>query len=290
MAQKPNSTHQRVRNASGTVGSSTLGPTHVGPDCSTTRRQLFDSPVYKKGGGGTRSAILSRLATEILDTCHLHHIRLIPSHLPGLANTESDALSRQKTQDEWHLNHRVADKIFDRLGLPEIDLFASQHTHQVPIYFTLDQRDNQALGIDALAHPWEFQIMYAFHSPAILLHTIQKFRLLGGKLLLVAPYWKEAPWCPEVASMLYKQPFRLRYRNDLITNQSTGLHLSSLNRLRLTVWPFSRPQSKPRKPPQKLLNTSLYLGGDQRLSNTNPSGGPGLHGVRLRDWNQLPFL
>jgi hypothetical protein len=74
--------------------------------------------LYLKKEGGTKSAMLSRLTREILDICVSHQITLFPSHLPGLANTESDALSRCKTQEEWHLSPVVAQKIFRVFGVP----------------------------------------------------------------------------------------------------------------------------------------------------------------------------
>jgi hypothetical protein len=132
--------------------------------------------LYLKKQGGTRSSTLSSLATEVLDICHRHKICLLPSHLPGLGNTKSDALSRQKTQDEWYLNPKVAHKIFSKLGEPQIDLFASYKTAQVPTYFTLDRHDQSALGVDALANSWGFNTMYAFPPPSLILSTIQNSR------------------------------------------------------------------------------------------------------------------
>ena len=74
--------------------------THIQDILTNTVQLLMDNTftmMYLKKVGGTKSAILSRLSQEILDICNIHHIRLIPSHLPGLANTESDALSHQKS-------------------------------------------------------------------------------------------------------------------------------------------------------------------------------------------------
>ena len=234
--------------------------------------------------------MLSRLTQEILDTCAKHNITLLSSHLPGLANTTSVALSRQKSQDEWYLSPIVTRKIFAKLGCPEVDLFASKDTAQVNPYFTLDRTDKEALGVDALAQSWDFSLMYAFPPPALLLTTLQKFRKLGGKLLLIAPHWPDAPWFAELSSLLYCQPLRLRYRTNLVINQTTGCSLSSLNRLRLTVWPLSRPYCNAPVSPRTSLNSSLRLGGGQQESNTDRSGAPGLHGVRLKGWTQLPFI
>jgi hypothetical protein len=61
--------------------------------------------------------------------------------MPGLVNTESDALFRGKSQEEWHLSPSVAQKIFRIFGVPEIDLFASRMTSQLLVYFSLVRHD-----------------------------------------------------------------------------------------------------------------------------------------------------
>ena len=233
---------------------------------------------------------MTRLTKEILDVCLAFNIRLVPCHLPGLANIESDALSRGKLQDEWHLLPSVAQKIFRIYGTPEIDLFASNVTAQLGLYFTLDSHDSRAHGVDALAHLWDFQTMYAFPPPALILTVLQKYRRSSGRLLLVAPFWPDAHWLPEVRSLLYREPWRLRFRESLVINRTTGYPLLSLNRLRLTLWPLSRPSSPVQESQRKLLNSSLLLGGGLRQSSIGQSGGPGCPGVKTMDWTQLPFL
>ena len=240
--------------------------------------------------GGTRSAILARLTKEISDICFSHKIKLFPSHLPGLANIESDALSRGKAQDEWYLLPAVAQKIFRIYGDADVDLFASKDTAQLSTYFSLDRHDHQALGVDALVHLWDFGVMYAFPPPSMILTVLQKFRRCKGKLLLVAPFWIDAHWLPEVLSLLYREPRRLRYRHGLVVNQTTGLPLPSLNRLRLTVWPLSRPSSPLQASQRRLLNSSLLLGGGLRQSSIGQCGNPGRTGAKAVDWTQLAYL
>ena len=106
----------------------------------------------------------------------------------------------------------------------------------------------------------------------------------------MAPFWPEAPWLPEVLSLLYREPHKLRYRHSLVTNQSTGLPLPSLNRLRLTVWPLSRPSSPTQAHQRKLLNSSLLLGGGQRQINISLSGNLGQTGATAVDWTLLKYL
>ena len=132
--------------------------------------------------------------------------------------------------------------------------------------------------------------MYAFPPPSLILSLLQKYRRSKGKLLLIAPFWPDAPWFAELVTLLYTNPKKLRYRQYLVTNQSTGLPLPSLNRLRLTVWPLSRPSSPTQAYQRRLLNSSLLLGGRRRQVSTGQSGNPGLTGAKAMDWTQLKFL
>ena len=216
--------------------------------------------LYLKKEGGTKSVILARLTKQVLDICLSHDIRLVPSYLPGLANIESDALSRGKAQDEWLLLPSVAQKIFRIFGSPDIDLFASAETTQTRVYFSLDRQDLGAAGIDVFSQHWDHGMMYAFPPPSLILTVLQKYRRSKGKLLLIAPFWPDAHWLPEVISLLYREPRKLRYRQALVINQTTGLPLPSLNRLRLTVWPLSRPSSPVQAHQRRLLNSLLLLG------------------------------
>ena len=83
---------------------------------------------YLNREGRTRSAALNRLTLDILRFCQNHCITFIPSYFSGVANLGVDALSRGQVSMEWFLNPRVVEKIFKKLGRPEVDLFASRRS------------------------------------------------------------------------------------------------------------------------------------------------------------------
>lgn len=109
--------------------------------------------------------MLAWLTKEILDLCTSWDMRLFPSHLPGLANSESDALSRGQTQEEWHLAPSVAQKISKVFGFPQVDLFTSKQSTQLQIYFSLDRHVHQSVEVDALHQRWDFDSCMPFLPP-----------------------------------------------------------------------------------------------------------------------------
>ena len=88
--------------------------------------------AYLAREGGTKSVLLSRLACRIL-LSQRHRITLIPVYVSGIGNTIADALSRGK-ETQWHLSPMMVNRIFQRYGTPQVDLFASRETAQLPQY------------------------------------------------------------------------------------------------------------------------------------------------------------
>ena len=88
--------------------------------------------AYLLKEGGTRSRPLCLLTMQVFHLCQKLGIALRPAYLPGVANVAADALSRGRQVVEWHLNPTVVGDIFSCWGQPEVDLFASRETAQVP--------------------------------------------------------------------------------------------------------------------------------------------------------------
>ena len=149
--------------------------------------------------GGTVSPFLSRLACWILSLTNKHGITLLPAYIPTHLNVEADFLSQDWLLPEWHLLPQVAQAAFYLWGLPEMDLLASSRSTQCQHYFTLETPlPVGALGLNAFSHPWNFQVSYVFPPPVLVPLVLSKFLVehVNGQLrhlLLVAPYWMEAP-------------------------------------------------------------------------------------------------
>ena len=126
-----------------------------------------------------------------------------------------------------------------------MDLLASSCSTQCQHYYTLETPlPPGALGLNAISHPWTFQVSYVFPPPALVPLVLSKFLAehVNGQLrqlILVVPYWMEAPCLPTVLNMLADVPqlcFIIKY---LITDVLVGQVLKGLQYLHLPLWQLS---------------------------------------------------
>ena len=84
---------------------------------------------------GTHNKVLSDLAEEIWDYLLANGIMITVEYLPGTLSVKADHQSRSVTDSsEWKLNQLIFKKICKVFWTPDIDLFASRISHQVPAY------------------------------------------------------------------------------------------------------------------------------------------------------------
>ena len=92
--------------------------------------------AYIRHQGGTHSTELSEEVWNVLNLCLTHNIQLFVKHIPGRFNTLADRMSRvdKPISTEWSLNQEIANKIFQIMDFPSIDLFATRLNHRLPLY------------------------------------------------------------------------------------------------------------------------------------------------------------
>ena len=77
-------------------------------------------------------------------------------------NVRADYESRHvRDSSEWKLSPRVFRNLCQKLGTPEIDLFASRTSHQLPRYMSWKE-DPLCLAVDAFQQDWSEIFPYAF--------------------------------------------------------------------------------------------------------------------------------
>ena len=120
-----------------------------------------------------------------------------------------------------------------------IDLFATSLTARLPVYF-LPASDSRAAGTDALLQPWDDLQAYAFPPIAIIRRVLVKLRSSRNcELTLIAPFWPQREWFPDLLELLSDVPITLSSRKDLLRQPHFHRFHQNLPMLQLTAWRLS---------------------------------------------------
>ena len=201
--------------------------------------------AYIRRQGGTHSTVLSEELWNVLNLCLAHNIQLLAKHIPGRFNTLADQMSRidKPISTELSLNQQIANKIFQIMDFPSIDLFATRLNHRLPLYVSpiLDQK---ALSIDALTMDWNRIHAYAFPPFHLIPAVINKIRLFQCKIVLIAPLWPDRPWFPELLGLLVSPPVSLPVIPNLLAQLKGRILHQNPGHLQLHAWELSNNLSE----------------------------------------------
>ncbi len=173
--------------------------------------------AYINRQGSLRSRRMSQLARYLLlwSQKHLRSLRAI--HIPGVFNRAADELSRAALPGEWRLHPQAVQLIWGRFGAAQVDLFASPETTHFQEFYSLTEA---TLGTDAQAHSWPRGLRkYAFPPVNLLAQTLCKIREDEEQVLLVAPYWPNRTWSPELMLLATAPPWPIPLRKDLLSQR-----------------------------------------------------------------------
>ena len=196
--------------------------------------------AYLRRSGGTFSSTLNATAREVLLWAESHRVRLLPQFIMGSSNVTADALSRpnQVIGSEWTLHQEVVDQLVHKWPAV-IDLFATSLTARLPVYFS-PASDPRAAGTDALLQPWDDLQAYAFPPIAIIRRVLLKLRSSKNcELTLIAPFWPQREWFPDLLELLSDVPITLSGRKDLLRQPHFHRFHLNLPMLQLTAWRLS---------------------------------------------------
>ena len=139
---------------------------------------------------------------------------------------------------EWTLHQEVIDHLVHKWPAV-IDLFATSLTARLPLYYSLAS-DSRAAGTDALLQPWDNLQAYAFPPIAIIRRVLVKLRSSKNcELTLIAPFWPQREWFPDLLELLSDVPITLSSRKDLLRQPHFHRFHQNLPMLQLTAWRLS---------------------------------------------------
>ena len=95
-------------------------------------------------------------------------------------------------------------------------------------------------GTDALLQPWDTLHAYAFPPIAIIRRVLVKLRSSRScELTLIAPFWPQRDWFPDLLKLLSGIPIALPSREDLLRQPHFHRFHQNLPMLQLTAWRLS---------------------------------------------------
>ena len=196
--------------------------------------------AYLRRLGGTRSQVLFLKAREILLWVESMKITLLPQFIQGSLNTRADLLSRPNLVigSEWTLHQEVVQDLLHQWPAI-IDLFATSLTARLPVFFA-PAWEPKAAGVDAFLQPWDNLQAYAFPPIAIIKRVLLKLRASHNcDLTLIAPFWPQREWFPDLLELLSDIPIELPKHRDLLRQPHFHRFHENLPMLRLTAWRLS---------------------------------------------------
>ena len=229
--------------------------------------------AYIRREGGTHSTELSEEAWNVLNLCLAHNIQLLVKHIPGRFNTLADQMSRvdKPISPEWSLNQEIANKIFQIMDFPSIDLFATRLNHRLPFYVS-SIADQKALSIDALTMDWNHIHAYAFPPFHLISAVINKVRLSQCKIVLIAPLWPDRPWFPELLGLLVSPLVSLPVIPNLLAQLKGRILHRNPGHLELHAWELSNNHYEIDNFQAMLRSMSPKLEGNRLLKSMMQNG------------------
>lgn len=152
--------------------------------------------------GSVQFPHLNGIVRQIWQWCERRKIFIFASYINTKDNLDADRLSRKKFSDtEWELADYAFLELKNKLGIPQIDLFATRRNTKCH-YFVSWKNEPDAWAIDAFTISWQNIFFYAFPPFSLILKTIQKIIHDKAEGIIVVPYWPTQPWFPLFQSLI----------------------------------------------------------------------------------------
>lgn len=153
--------------------------------------------------GSVQYPHLHDLAKQIWQWSEQRNLWIFASYINTNDNWRADLESRiLQPETEWSLADYAFLQIQEKLGIPQVDLFASKNNWKCEKYVSW-LKDPDAFACDAFTLYWKNIHFYAFPPFAIVLRVLQKILTDKAEGILVVPYWPCQPWFPLFKKLSY---------------------------------------------------------------------------------------
>ena len=175
--------------------------------------------TYINGMGGCKSQALNRITKCIWLWAIESHNWLSAAHKPGQLIVTADGLSQHfEDGNEWQLNSQLFDKLCQALGNPQMDLFASEINHLIPMYASW-KPDPYATYVDAFSISWgQFANGRAFPPFCLIARCLQKIVLEQATVIMLIPCWPTQMWFTRLLSLFIEQPIPIQVTQNALTH------------------------------------------------------------------------
>ena len=234
------SVYQCSRASSHQGGSPTLPVFSGGEECVRLLRQEHGCVVSPQGGGHQVSVSQH---SDPGDSA-LGRVPLDPSVTPAHSGVPecSGGLSLSCPHQLPHTKLSLHPEVFRSISCMwpvQIGLFATSANHQCSVFFS-PFRDPMAVGTDAFLQRWDGLQAYAFTPWSVIPRVLAKLCVSQWtELTLIAPYWPQRAWFPDLLHLSLAPPVALPLCRDLLGLPRSHCLYQGLHRLRLHAWRLS---------------------------------------------------
>ena len=235
-------------------------------------RVLSDSTTavaYVNNMGGINSKECNAIAKDIWDIIVKANAWLSCQHVPGEENS-ADAPSRKFHDDlEWQISEQIFKAITTKWGEPSIDLFATRTNCKIDVFCSW-RKDPMAAFIDAFSLDWsKFALLYMFPPFSVIGKCLQKISQDNGEAILIAPFWPQQVWFPNLLRLLSDHPIILPSTEKILSLAHSDAKHPLSPKLKLIACRVSGNSSNS-KDFRMRLSTSSYHPGDPLRNRDMP--------------------
>ena len=173
-----------------------------------------------------KSETCNKIACRIWDSCTENKLWVSAAHIPSKNNIEADQQSRiLPVATEWKLHPELFQKIVDKFGKPDIDLFASRINRQLKSYVSWHP-EPEAMTVNAFSFSCNNKFFYMFPPFSLVGQVLAKVIRDKTDAVIVVPDWSTQYWYPQLMQMTTHEPlyFQPSPKNLILTHKPSEDH------------------------------------------------------------------